>query len=74
MTQKETVKLILAQMDKVRSQDWVNEESRSYALGHLLNVIETVMGIENAPMNRRFRIIEKEYMRECRRAAKAQSN
>jgi hypothetical protein len=61
MTQKETIKLILAQMDIVRSQTWVDEESRSYALGHLFRTIEAVMGVHDATRNSRFRTIEKEY-------------
>lgn len=63
MTQKETIKLILAQMDIVRSQTWVDEESRSYALARLFRTIEAVMGVHDATRNSRFRTIEKEYIR-----------
>lgn len=64
MTKTEAVKLILAHMADVRSQDHVDDEARQYALGHLFSVIDSILDQSKYANRRKFRKIEAEFIAE----------
>ena len=61
MTKTDAVKIVLEQMETVRSHDPVDNESRQYAYGQLFSVIGSILGVSDASMSNRFRKIEDEF-------------